>query len=57
MPGHGRCSKGVVTEPKEFLTTTSDRIDRLLTHWFFGLIVFAVLMLMVFQSVFVGAAR
>ncbi len=47
--------QGVVTEPKEFLTTTSDRIDRLLTHWFFGLIVFAALMLMVFQSVFVWA--
>jgi ferrous iron transport protein B len=47
--------QGVVTEPKEFRTTASDRIDRLLTHKFFGLVIFAVLMLMVFQSVFVWA--
>lgn len=47
--------QGVVTEPKEFPTTVTDRIDRVLTHKVFGLIVFAALMLMVFQSVFVWA--
>ena len=47
--------QGVVTEPKEFRTTNTDRIDRLLTHKVLGLIVFAALMLMVFQSVFVWA--
>ena len=47
--------QGVVTEPKEFATTATDRIDRVLTHKVFGLIVFAALMLMVFQSVFVWA--
>jgi ferrous iron transport protein B len=47
--------QGVVVEPKEFATTASDRIDRLLTHKVLGLILFALLMLMVFQSVFVWA--
>ena len=47
--------QGVVTEPKEFLTTNSDRIDRVLTHWLSGLGVFCMLMLVVFQSVFVWA--
>ncbi len=49
--------QGVVTEPKEFRTTATDRIDRLLTHKIAGLIVFAALMLMVFQSVFVWRGR
>ena len=47
--------QGVVTEPKEFRTTATDRIDRLLTHKIVGLIIFAALMLIVFQSVFVWA--
>jgi ferrous iron transport protein B len=47
--------QGVVSEPKTFPVTTTDRIDRVLTHWLLGLIVFAVVMLMVFQSVFVWA--
>ena len=47
--------QGVVTEPKTFAVTATDRIDRVLTHRVWGLIVFAVVMLMVFQSVFVWA--
>ncbi len=47
--------QGVVSEPKTFAVTATDRIDRVLTHRVWGLIVFAVVMLMVFQSVFVSA--
>ena len=47
--------QGVVSEPKEFLVTATDRIDRVLTHKVFGLVVFAAVMVMVFQSVFVWA--
>ena len=47
--------QGVVSEPKTFAVTVTDRIDRVLTHRVWGLIVFAVVMLMVFQSVFVWA--
>ena len=47
--------QGVVTQPKTFPVTVTDRIDRVLTHRLWGLIVFAVLMLMVFQSVFLWA--
>ena len=47
--------QGVVTEPKTFAITATDRIDRMLTHRVWGLIFFAVVMLMVFQSVFVSA--
>jgi ferrous iron transport protein B len=46
---------GVVTEPSHYPTTTTDRIDRVLTHRFWGLLIFAVIMLLVFQSVFIGA--
>jgi ferrous iron transport protein B len=47
--------QGVVWEPKSFAVTMTDRIDRVLTHRVWGLIVFAAVMLMVFQSVFVWA--
>jgi len=47
--------QGVVSAPKTFAVTATDRIDRVLTHRVWGLIVFAVVMLMVFQSVFVWA--
>ncbi len=47
--------QGVVSEPKTFAVTATDRIDQVLTHRVWGLIVFAVVMLMVFQSVFVWA--
>lgn len=47
--------EGVLTRPKERPASKSDRIDRLLTHRFFGLLVFAVLMLLVFQSIYAWA--
>ena len=46
--------QGVVTEPKTFAVTVTDRIDGVLTHRLWGLVVFALVMLMVFQSVFLG---
>ncbi len=47
--------EGVVAEPAERKTTASDRIDRVLTHRLWGLMVFVVVMLAMFQSVFVWA--
>jgi len=35
--------------------TTSDRIDRWLTHWFTGLLFFAMLMLVIFQAIYTWA--
>jgi len=45
---------GVVTEPSRYKTTTTDRLDHLLTHRIWGTIVFGLLMGVVFQSVFFG---
>jgi ferrous iron transport protein B len=47
--------EGVISEPAQRKTTTSDRIDHVLTHRVWGLVVFAVVMLAMFQSVFVWA--
>ncbi len=47
--------EGAVTEPRRYKVTGTDRIDRVLTHGFWGMLVFAVVMLIVFQAVFVGA--
>ncbi len=47
--------EGVVTEPSEYRATATDRIDRLLTHRFWGTILFAAVMVVVFQAVFTGA--
>lgn len=46
---------GAVQTPSERVTTTSDRIDRWLTHRFVGLLVFAAIMFLVFQSLYTGA--
>jgi ferrous iron transport protein B len=46
---------GVLTQPSQHKTTASDRIDRVLTHRVWGTLIFAVVMLIVFQSVFVWA--
>jgi ferrous iron transport protein B len=46
---------GAVGMPPQFPHTASDRIDRVLTHRFWGLAVFAAVMFVVFQSVFVWA--
>jgi len=50
-----RVLQGVIAEPSQYRTTISDRIDRALTHRLWGSLVFAVVMLAVFQSVFAGA--
>ena len=47
--------QGAVTEPGRYRLTSTDRIDRLLTHRFWGTLVFAMVMLVVFQAVFVWA--
>ena len=46
---------GVVTEPRRFQLTAGDRADRVLIHRVWGLVVFALLMLLVFQAIFVWA--
>jgi len=46
---------GVVNQPSRHKTTASDRIDRVLTHRVWGTLVFVVVMLVMFQSVFVWA--
>jgi len=43
---------GVVTHPAERPASRSDGIDRLLTHRVFGLVVFAALMMLVFQTIY-----
>ncbi len=50
-----RMIDGVITAPPQFHHTASDRIDRILTHRFWGLLVFAFVMVAIFQSVFVWA--
>lgn len=50
-----RILDGVVTTPPHIQHTVSDRIDQILTHRFWGLLIFALVMLGIFQSVFVGA--
>ncbi len=43
--------QGVVTRPSTKLVTLSDKIDRVLTHWFAGSVVFAIVMFLMFQMV------
>ncbi len=50
-----RLLDGVLTEPGRYKTTTTDRIDHVLTHRLWGMLFFALVMLVVFQAVFVGA--
>ncbi len=52
----GRILAGVVAKPRERIGIATDRIDRVLTHWFWGTAIFAMLMLAVFSSIFVAAA-
>jgi ferrous iron transport protein B len=48
--------QGVVSRPEVAPRTFSDRLDRLLTHQFLGLLVFVALMLLIFQAIYRGAA-
>lgn len=50
-----RVLEGVLTRPSQHKVTVTDRIDRLLTHPVWGMIVFALVMVIVFQSVFIWA--
>ncbi len=43
------------SEPRESTTTWSDRLDAVLTHRVLGLVLFAVIMVVVFQSIFTWA--
>lgn len=47
---------GVVAHPQEKLLAWSDRIDRILTHKLWGTLIFAALVLVVFQAIFSWAA-
>lgn len=49
-----RVLRGVVAEPRRYKTTATDRIDQVLTHRLWGTLVFAILMVIVFQLVFSG---
>jgi ferrous iron transport protein B len=46
---------GIVTRPAQRAISSSDRIDKILTHKLWGTLVFAILMLIVFSSVFIFA--
>ncbi|MDZ7619632.1 MAG: ferrous iron transporter B, partial [Patescibacteria group bacterium] len=46
---------GVIQHPDVSWTSFSDRVDQLLTHRFWGMSVFLVVMVAIFQAVFVGA--
>ncbi len=47
--------EGIATEPASHRTTVTDRLDRVLTHRVWGTAIFAVVMAVVFQAVFVWA--
>ncbi len=50
-----RTLSGVITRPTKRVVTRGDRIDRILTHRVWGTAIFALVMLLVFSSIFVGA--
>ncbi len=50
-----RVLEGVVTRPASRVVMPADRIDRFLTHKVWGTVVFALMMLLVFSSVFIFA--
>jgi ferrous iron transport protein B len=50
-----RALDGVMTSPKSFGSSFSDRLDRVLTHRVWGTAIFILLMATVFQAVFAGA--
>lgn len=48
--------KAVITPAPKPATSTTKRIDRILTHRFFGLLIFVAIMYLVFQSIYTFAA-
>ncbi len=51
----GKVLEGVVTRPDSRPITGADRLDRVLTHRLWGSLIFAVVMLAMFQALFRGA--
>ncbi len=51
----GEVLDGVVTRPAERRVTTTDRIDKVLTHWLGGTVIFICMMIVVFQAIFAWA--
>lgn len=47
---------GIVDQPDDDVSTTSDRIDHVLTHRVWGLVIFAAIMFAVFQCISTGAS-
>lgn len=47
---------GILERPDDEASTTSDRIDHVLTHRFWGLVIFALIMFAVFQCISTGAS-
>lgn len=50
-----RMLDGVAVQPSEQRTTASDRVDRVLTHPLWGALLFVLIVVMLFQAVFVWA--
>lgn len=50
-----RVLEGVIDRPAHYKSTLTDRVDRVVTHRLWGTLIFAVVMLALFQSVFVWA--
>lgn len=50
-----RMLDGVVAEPAQYPTNATDRVDRVLTHRLWGALIFAAVMAVMFQAVFVWA--
>ncbi|MCC7084177.1 MAG: ferrous iron transport protein B [Pirellulales bacterium] len=51
----GKILEGIVSRPSHYAETPSDRVDRVLTHRVWGTVVFAIVMLALFSSIFVAA--
>ncbi|MCG2590550.1 ferrous iron transport protein B [Rhodohalobacter sulfatireducens] len=47
-----KCTSGSVTESSEKIETISDKIDAVVTHKIFGPIIFVMILLLMFQSIF-----
>ncbi len=51
----GKILDGVISQPSQYLITATDRLDRVLTNRFWGTLLFAAVMVLVFQAVFAWA--
>lgn len=51
----GEILDGVISQPSQYLITATDRLDRVLTNRFWGTLLFAAVMVLVFQAVFAWA--